>query len=201
MRADRILLLLLFLFLYAENTRAEDYGYTARGIFLMLPAGVFESTPEGLTESEKQELVVNGKSEFWEISGESPDVLVFTALPFRDTSIGLRIFRNDQNGSVEAAIGTLGEPVCTLELWRLDTSGRLIPIDTPAEPEPSEFFSKKHKLPKNIKHSVLICLGSGGLEARPIFWNDRGMLPARVENNINYQWTGSAFKKLIKPVD
>lgn len=167
---------------------------------MMLPNSVFESTPEGLTETDKQELLASGKSEFWEISGESSDMLVFTALPFRDSSIGLRIFHNNLDGSVEVAIGTLGEPICTLELWRLDTSGRLVPTDTPDEPAPGEFFSSKHRFSKNIKHSVLICLGQGGLEARPLFWNDYGMLPARVENKINYIWTGNAFNKTVLPV-
>lgn len=190
----------LFLFLFAvwclcDSAKAEDYGYTARGIFLMLPTSVFESTPEGLTDTDKQELLARGKSDFWEISGESPDVLVFTALPFRDTSIGLRLFHNVENGNVEVAIGTLGDPVCTLELWRLDSSGRLFPIDTPQEPDVKEFFPPEHKLSDTISHSVLMCLGSGGLEAKPIFWNTFGMLPARVNNNIRFVWTGKGFRK------
>lgn len=179
------------------NARAEDYGYTARGLFMMLPTSIFESTPEGLGEREKQELLAKGKSEYWEISGESPDMLVFTALPFRDSSVGLRVFRNDKNGGAEVAIGTLGEPVCALELWRMDSSGRLMPVDTPDEPSLGEFFSREHQFPKNIKFSVLMCLGQGGLEARPLFWNDNGMLPACVENRIYYEWTGNTFKKTV----
>lgn len=201
MAAVIILPLLLLSCCVCAPAFGEDYGHTARGIFMMLPPGVFESTPEGLTDTEKRELLANGRSEYWEITGESPDVLVFTALPFRDSSIGLRLFRNDRNGSVEAAIGTLGEPVCTLELWRLDASGRLVPIDTPAEPEADEFFSKKGRIPKHINKSVLICLGSGGLEARPIFWNERGMLPARADNAIKFIWTGDKFKKVIGSAD
>lgn len=193
----KIFIAFLFCCFSCAKALAEDYGYTARGLFMMLPPSVFESTPEGLTETEKQDLLTSGKSEFWEISGESSDMLVFTALPFRDSSIGLRIFHNDQNGSVEVAIGTLEEPVCTLELWRLDASGRLMPIDTPDEPNPGEFFSPSHKLAKNIKYSVLMCLGQGGLEAKPIFWNEQGMLPAQVENKINYVWTGNTFKKKV----
>lgn len=190
----------LILLISPVMVRAEDFGHTARGLFLMLPSSVFESTPEGLTENDKHDLLAKGKSEFWEISGESEDVMVFTALPFRDTSIGVRIFHNSENGNVEIAVGTLGEPVCTLELWRLDSSGRLVPIDTPQEPDVREFFARSHKLSDTIQHSVLMCLGPGGLEARPIFWNSFGMLPAKVANSINYIWHGNGFKKEVKSI-
>lgn len=163
----------------------------------MLPTSIFENTPEGMTEHDKQELLITGKSEYWEIAGESPDVLVFTTLPFRDSSIGMRLFRNSQDSSVEVAIGTLGEPVCSVELWRLDSSGRLVPVDTPAEPDVREFFVPGHALSPRIQHSVLICLGDGGLSARPVFWNNRGILPAQIDNNIDYVWTGQNFKKKI----
>lgn len=188
--------------IFAVNARlalAEDYGATARGIFIMLPTSVFESTPEGLSEEEKQELLANGSSEFWEIAGETPDVMVFTTLPFRDKAIGLRLFRNNVDGSVDVAIGTLGEPVCTLELWRLDSNGRLVPVDTPEEPAIGEFFGREHKLSSRIRYSVLVCLGAGGLMATPIFWNDAGMLPSKIRNEINYLWTGDKFEKRVQP--
>lgn len=179
------------------NARAEEAEVTARDVFGRLPVTIFESTPEGLSDSEKRELLETGSTEFWEIAGEAPDFMIFVSLPFRDRAVGLRIFRNSTDGSTHAAIGTLDDPVCSLELWRLDPYGRLIPVDTPQEPEIGEFFEKKHKLPRNIHYSVLVCLGAGGLKAVPIFWNRRGMTPVKPDNEISYHWTGEEFSQKV----
>lgn len=180
---------------------AEDYGYTARGIFTMLPATIFENTPEGLTENDKQELLATGRCDFWELAAETPDVLVFASLPFRERAVALRIFRNNVDGSVEAAIGTLEEPICSVELWRLDTAGRLVPIPTPEEPDAREFFRKGRMVPKNLNPSILICLGEGGLVARPLFWDRHGRLSPKLDNSISYQWNGSGFEKFTRSLD
>ncbi len=169
----------------------------AREMFSILPDSIFENTPEGLPEAEKQQLLSNGESDFWEIVHESPEEMLIEALPFRDKSMGLRLFRNPADGSTTVAIGTMGEPVCSLELWRRDSSGRLVPVDTPPEPETGEFFTKKHKLPAQVKSSVQICLGRDGLVATPLFWNQDGMLPAHLENEVLFNWNGSGFEKKI----
>lgn len=172
---------------------------TARHFFATLPTGIFETTAEGLDESQKQELLVNGKTDFWELAGETDDVIVFTALPFRDSGVAVRLFRNEQDGSVLAAIGTLGGEMCTVELWRMDRDGRTIPVDTPQEPGVREFFAKDAVLPKDINPSVSICLGRGGLVARPIFWKASGMVHVPLSHDVSYQWDGRHFQKQIQP--
>lgn len=172
---------------------------TARHFFATLPTGIFETTAEGLDESQKQELLVNGKTDFWELAGETDNVIVFTALPFRDSGVAVRLFRNDQDGSVLAAVGTLGGEMCTVELWRMDRNGRTIPVDTPQEPSVREFFAKDAALPKDINPSVSICLGRGGLVARPIFWNASGMVHVPLTNDVSYQWDGRHFQKQVQP--
>lgn len=171
---------------------------TARHFFATLPTGIFETTAEGLDENQKQELLVNGKTDFWELAGETDDVIVFTALPFRDSGVAVRLFRNEQDGSVLAAIGTLGGEMCTVELWRMDRNGRTIPVDTPQEPAVREFFARDAVPPKDINPSVSICLGRGGLVARPIFWNASGMVHVPLTYDVSYQWDGRHFQKQIQ---
>ena len=197
-RALRALALLLPL-MAAGVARGEDNGATARGLFTMLPTSIFETTAEGLSEAEKQQLLTDGRTEFWEISGETPDVLVFASLPFRDRAVGLRLFRNTADGSTDVAVGTLGEPICTVELWRQDTSGRVVPIDTPPEPDAREFLGKGQKLPGNVMPTVLICLGLGGLKAEPVFWSSKGKVDLPLANEVSYQWTGNGFEKRVSP--
>lgn len=191
---------IIYVLLFCAAGSVSQAGeITARSVFAMLPISIFESTPEGMSEMDKQELLATGQTEFWEIAAETPDILVFANVPMRDRAIGMRLFRNERDGSAEAAIGTLEEPVCGLELWRLDSAGRLVPQDPPDEPEISEFFAPRHKLAKRIRSAVQICLGDGGLKALPIFWNEYGMLPARVNNDINYIWNGQDFEKQVSP--
>lgn len=187
----------LVLCLGAPCAEAEDYGSTARGMFILLPSSIFENTPEGLSDFDKYELLAKGRSHFWEITNETPDHMEFTALPLRDRGVGLRIFRNDRDGSTEIAVGTFGEPVCSVEMWRLDLSGRLVPVDTPDEPRITDFFGKEHKLRKRIRFSAIVCLGNDGLYSMPLFWNESGMLPSNVDNNIKYRWNGHNFEKQI----
>lgn len=172
---------------------------TARHFFAILPTSIFETTAEGLDENQKQELLVNGKTDFWELAGETDDVIVFTALPFRDSGVAVRLFRNEHDGSVLAAIGTLGGEMCTVELWRMDRNGRTIPVDTPQEPPVREFFARDAVPPKDINPSVSICLGRGGLMARPIFWNASGMVHVPLTYDVSYQWDGRHFQKQIQP--
>ncbi|WP_297050671.1 hypothetical protein [uncultured Desulfovibrio sp.] len=179
--------------------RAEDNGATARGMFTMLPTSIFETTAEGLSEADKQRLLAEGRTEFWEIAGETSDVLVFASLPFRDRAVGLRLFHNTADGSTEVAVGTLGEPICTVELWRLDASGRVVPIDTPQEPDAREFLGKGEKLPGNVTPTVLICLGLGGLKAVPVFWSSKGQVDVPLRNDVSFQWTGKGFEKRVTP--
>ncbi|MDE5878453.1 MAG: hypothetical protein K2G99_00225 [Desulfovibrio sp.] len=193
-------LALLVPLLAGEAARAEDNGATARGMFTLRPTSIFETTAEGLSESEKQQLLTEGRTEFWEISGETADVLVFASLPFRDRAVGLRLFRNTDDGSTEVAVGTLGEPICTVELWRLDTSGRVVPVDTPPEPDAREFLGKGQKLPGDVMPTVLICLGLGGLKAEPVFWSSKGKVELPLRNEVSYQWTGKGFEKRVRPL-
>lgn len=181
------------------EAEAAEKGATARSIFALLPESIFENTPEGLSPVEKQKLLSVGRSEFWEVAGETEDVMVFAALPFRDTAVALRLFRNASDGSVLAALGTLGGSVCTLELWRVDASGRIVPVDTPPEPDVSSFFASGRKMPPDVQATVMICLGLGGLKAQPLFWTSTGMADLPVDNDVSFQWTGRNFERQIRP--
>ncbi|MBD5553515.1 MAG: hypothetical protein HDQ44_04170, partial [Desulfovibrio sp.] len=163
------------LFQAAVGNAAEEQAPTARHVFALLPLSIFENTTTGLDETGRQALLQQGSSQSWEIAGETQDVLVLAELPFRERAVAVRLFRNEEDASTEVAIGTLGEPVCTVELWHLEGSGRLYPVDTPPEPSIGEFFSKKRKPPLSQQNSVLICLGLGGLWARPVFWSEYGI--------------------------
>lgn len=193
------LLIVLLLAALLDSTRAAENEVTARSIFALLPESIFENTPEGLSPPEKQKLLSNGHSEFWEIAGETEDVLVFASLPFRDTAVALRLFRNTADGSVQAAFGTLGGAVCTLELWRVDATGRAVPVDTPQEPDINAFFAQGRKMPPDVQANVMICLGLGGLKAQPMFWTSTGMAHVPVDNDVSFQWNGKSFDKLVQP--
>lgn len=189
-----LLLALSFLILFSGMPCfAGKKGPSARGIFALLPPSIFENTPEGLSERAKQELLATGRSEFWELQAETVDMLIFAELPFGDRSVALRLFRNEKDGSIEIALGTLGEEICSLELWRMDASGRLVPVDAPDEPKFGEFFAKKR--PKTNGQTVLLCLSPRGLEAKPILWSKRGSSLVRPDYDINFIWDGTRFRK------
>lgn len=178
--------------------QGEDHGPTARGMFALLPPSIFENTTEGLTEDARQDLLRDGRSEFWEIVGETADVLVLAERPFHDRAVALRLFRNEETGSTEVAVGTLGEPICTVEMWRMDAQGRIVPADTPPEPKVGEFFKRRQK--RSAGYSVLICLGMGGLGARPVLWDKSGFVNPETDYEISFQWNGKGFEKLRRPV-
>lgn len=180
-------------------SRAEDYEPTARGMFALLPPSIFENTAEGLSEEAKQDLLKEGRSEFWEIVGETADVLVLAERTFHDRAVALRLFRNHEDGSTDVAVGTLGEPICTVELWRIDASGRIVPVDTPVEPKIGEFFRKRQR--RSSGYSVLICLGMGGLGARPVIWDKGGFVNPDTDYEISFQWNGKGFEKVRLPVN
>ena len=127
--------LLMLMLLCPSAGLAQESALTAREAFGALPTSIFENTAEGLEDEDKQQLLEEGQSEFWELAGESRDVIVFRALPFRDSGVALRLFRDADDGSAVAAIGTLGTELCTVELWRVDASGRTVPVDVPQEPD------------------------------------------------------------------
>lgn len=184
-------------FWLAASALAEDFGSTARGLFALMPTSFFESTAEGLSEGEKQALLRDGASEFWEIAREDSDALVLSALPLRERAVGLRVFRNHQDGSTLAAIGSLGDEQCVLELWRQDVSGRLVPADAPEEPDISEFLDRRSRLPRGVAPAVFVCLDEEGLAARPIFWRGDRQLRLPLARSIRYEWTGSGFEKRV----
>lgn len=193
------LLLVVLLAALSDSARAAENEVSARSIFALLPESIFENTPEGLSQQEKQKLLSTGYTEFWEVAGETEDVMVFASLPFRDTAVALRLFRNAADGSVQAALGTLGGSVCTLELWKVDASGRAVPADTPQEPDISAFFAHGRKMPPDVHATVMICLGLGGLKAQPLFWTSTGMAHVPVDNDVSFQWNGKSFDKLVQP--
>ncbi len=172
---------------------------TARELFEQLPLTIFDNTAEGLSDEEKKRLLETGQCEFWEVAGETDDVIAFRALPFRDSAVALRLFRNEDTGEVLAAIGTLGVPLCALELWKRDASGRIIPADTPEEPDISEFFDTNAPRPKDVTASVLPCLGLGGLKAQAVFWGPTGIVHLPVARDIGWHWTGRSFEKIVRP--
>ena len=191
--------LLMLMLLCPSAGLAQESALTAREAFGALPTSIFENTAEGLEDEDKQQLLEEGQSEFWELAGESRDVIVFRALPFRDSGVALRLFRDADDGSAVAAIGTLGTELCTVELWRVDASGRTVPVDVPHEPDIQEFFAKSQPVPDDVNPSVLICLGMGGLRAHPVFWNKTGMLYLPLANEIGYRWDGHRFQKVVRP--
>ena len=85
---------------FSHNNGDTNDEYYSDGIYVGYLTG------RCLSDAEKQQLLAEGHTEFWEVAGETEDVIVFAALPFRDSAVALRLFRNTADGSVEAAIGT-----------------------------------------------------------------------------------------------
>ena len=106
---------------------------TAREIFEQLPSSIFDNTAEGLPDEEKERLLETGQCEFWEIVGETDDVIAFRALPFRDSAVALP----KSTGSTPVAIGS-SVPVCPT---RFSPVIRLIRATAPAEVIPAGLFS------------------------------------------------------------
>lgn len=195
-----IFLILCGLMILCYKCYAAGNLPSAREIFINMPESIFESTAEGLGEKDKQDLLNCGRSEFWEILQETPDTMIFSSLPFGEKTLGIRLFRNETDGSTFIATGTMDEPVCTVEFWKNDSLGRLVPVEGPAEPEVSEFFRKGRKLPTRVQATSLVCLDIGGIVARPVFWNKKGMLEIPLDYSIIFKWDNGKFEKIIQPV-
>ena len=197
LRFYTIFFMFFFLLWSATPASAGEEAISARTAFTLLPESIFENTIEGLTPTEKQILLTQGASEFWEIEGETPDVLVVTSIPLHDSAVATRIFRNTSKPSVLVAVGTLGAPICALELWKIDALGRTVPIDTPSEPDVQEFFTQDNPMPPDVQGSVMLCLGLDGLKAQPMFWTKTGMAHVPVYKDIVFLWNGAAFEKTV----
>lgn len=175
----------------------------AREFFARVPLTLFENTPEGMGEEERIELLEVGTSAYWKIRDETDMTLNFESLPFGESVVSVRLFPHKSQGLAQgfvlAAIGTTASSMCTMELWREDKNGRMVPEDTPHEPPIADFFKAGNSAPKDVEPSVLVCLGPQGLEALPIFWNASGMAHVPVDNRVLYHWTGTAFEKQVQP--
>ncbi len=177
---------------YAETTRP-----TALDVFRQMPATIFENTAEGLTEDEKLQLTEQGESHYWAIVTDTPDRLVIASLPFLESRVAVHLFLNDGSTGV-AVVGTNSGAACTIEVWRLETGGRLVPAAGPDEPPVSDFFVKGNPLPEGIDPSIMLCLGDTNLEARPLFWTATGLADIKPDNTVDFMWNGNAFEKRIR---
>ncbi|MDR2745375.1 MAG: hypothetical protein LBB66_09340 [Desulfovibrio sp.] len=194
--------LLLCVFVFGIAARCSLAGETlrdvsAREIFALLPDTIFENTVEGLGEGEKQRLLADGQAEFWQLAEETKDSLLFSALPFHDSAVALRLFYEADGNFCLAATGTIGGPLCTLEIWQVDNAGRMVPVDGPPEPDIRDFLQAGQVLPGDIQPSTILCLDFDGLKAQPLFWSSSGLVDLPVAREVRYQWNGSAFEKRI----
>ncbi|MEG2173076.1 MAG: hypothetical protein RRY29_07420 [Desulfovibrionaceae bacterium] len=175
---------------------------SVREFFASVPLTLFENTPEGLSDEERQELLELGTSRYWKIVDESQFSLTLESLPFGESVVFVRLFPQKSQGGGQAfvvgAIGTRSTSMCTLEMWREDKNGRMVPEDTPSEPPITDFFTPKTRIPTDVEPTVLICLGAQGLEAMPIFWNASGMAYIPVDSKVYFVWTGTGFEKRVQ---
>lgn len=171
----------------------------ARDVFRMLPTTIFDNTLEGMSETEQRHLLEYGKTEFWELRDEGHDKLDVVSCPPGDSQVALRLFRRGGQEAL-AVVGTVGAPLCSVELWRVDSNGRIVPVDTPDEPGIKDFLAPGSKLPEGVAPSVLFCVTDQGLEARPVFWNSTGMVHMPVEFTVRYLWEDGQFKKSVTPL-
>ena len=194
----RFTLTLCLLGLLLPGTALAADALIARDYLRVLPTTIFDNTLEGMTEKEQRQLLENGSTEFWELHNENHNQLDVVARSPGDTVVALRIFRGGR-GTL-AVLGTVGGPLCTVELWRADDNGRIVPVDTPDEPGIREFLKPEHKVPVGVQPSMLFCVADEGLEARPVFWNDTGMVHMPVDFQVRYVWAGGQFKKTVEPL-
>lgn len=187
-----------------EELPAPVLNSPVREFFARVPLTLFENTPEGLSDEERLELLETGSSSFWKILDESELTLSVQSLLFGESEVSVRLFPQKSQGAggqefILAALGTRSSAMCTIEMWREDKNGRMVPEDTPTEPPITDFFGPKSRIPRDVEPTVLICLGAQGLEAMPVFWNASGMAHIPVDNTVSYHWTGSAFEKRVQP--
>ena len=180
------------------DVRSEEL--LARDYFRMLPTTIFDTTLEGMSEEEQRELLDNGETVFWEVRNEGHDGLDMVSRPLGDTVVALRVFRGGRQGTL-AVLGTVGAPLCTLELWRADSNGRIVPVDTPDEPGVREFFGPDHALPQGVEPAVFFCVTDAGLEARSVFWTSTGMVQLPVDFRLHYVWRDGQFRKTVLPAN
>ena len=207
MPAYRIFVLLALLGgVMASSALAASRAMSAREYFGILPVTIFENTPEGMSEQEKRQLLEQGRTEFWQMHTEGPDGLDMISLPFGESMVSLRVFRGEGQGAAHTAprgtliaVGTTGTPMCTLELWREDAAGRVVPVDTPEEPTARDFFAPGSGMPRDVQLSVFFCVTDRGLEAQPVFWNATGMAHVPVNFRVLYVWADGQFKKKALP--
>lgn len=198
-RAIGVFLLTMFVCVCAQQEAQAIEVPTARELFAKLPVTIFENTPEGLSEEEKQELVERGDSTFWLLENENSDRLVLLSRPFGETRVLVKVFRGGPH-NVVVVLGTSGTPVCALELWELDETGGLVPMQTPDEPDLHEFFRPNRDIPKDASPAVLFCVKDNGLEARPLFWGVDGLVDVQPDFRVEYEWKDGKFVKKILPV-
>jgi hypothetical protein len=175
-------------------------SHVARDVFTRMPDTIFENTPAGLAEEEKQDLLTKGKSEFWEVGIDTESTWELVALPFRDISVLLNVFHYSETDAIVAAMGTRGSSVCTIELWREDEKGHIMPVEVPESPELKEFFRAQPDFKAlGLEPLVMMCVQPGRLEANIVFWNEAGMTEIPVDNVVQYYWSGKKFEKVITP--
>jgi hypothetical protein len=188
--------------LYATAAASGTWplSHTARDVFTRMPDTIFENTPAGLAEDEKQDLLTKGSSEFWEVGIDTESTWELVALPFRDISVLLNVFHYSDTDAIVAAMGTRGSSVCTIELWREDEKGHIIPVEVPESPELKEFFQQQPDFAAlGLDPMVMMCVQPGRLEASVVFWNNAGMTELSVDNTVQYYWSGKKFEKVVAP--
>lgn len=200
MRSSFKVFFCLYLLLSAPLNAAGAEGLSARRLFEILPGSIFENTEARLDEAEKRALLEEGISRSWQISDETPDAIVFSSYALPRRTVVVRVFRHAGAKDCIAAIGTQGDSICTVELWKVDASGRITPFDTPVEPSIGEFFSSRRRPPLDQQNSVLICLGKDGLLAKPVFWNENGFSVPRIDREISYKWNGAYFEREVRNI-
>jgi hypothetical protein len=181
----------------ARALAGDERDISPREVFALLPGTIFENTVEGLSEGEKQRLLAEGQAEFWQLAEETEDSLLFSALPFHDSAVALRLFHAASGDFCLAVAGTIGGPLCTLEFWRIDNAGRIVPVEAPSEPDIRDFLEDGQVLPKNIQPSTILCLDFDGLKAQPLFWSSAGLVDVSVARQVRYHWNGSGFEKQL----
>lgn len=179
---------------------AAPHRPTALEVFRQMPSTIFENTAEGLSEEEKLQLTEQGESSYWAIVTDAPDTLVMASLPFLESKVTVRLFLNtDQKGGL-AVVGTTSGVACAVEVWRLESGGRLVPADGPEEPPVTDFFAPGTVQPETLDPSIMLCLGAENLEARPLFWTATGLADIKPDNTVDFIWNGEAFEKRIRPL-
>lgn len=175
-----------------------DTPLSALEVFRKLPATIFENTPEGLSEEEKLQLTEQGETTYWAIASDTPDELLMVSLPHYDSRVHVRRFPGN-GGNAMYAVGTANGSACAIELWLLESGGRLVPAYAPEEPDVKEFFTRGHAMPTGMEASIMLCLDGDKLAATPLFWTRTGLGNVTPDNHVHFMWNGTSFEKRITP--